>query len=54
MDLVVKNALDNAGDIRDMGSILDQEDPLDEGMPPTPIFLLGESHGLRSPAGYTP
>ena len=54
MDLVIKNALANAGDIRDMGSILDQEDPLEEGMPPTPVFLPGESHGLRSPASYTP
>ena len=51
---MVKNALANAGDIRDMGLILDQEDPLEQGMPPTPIFLLGESNGLRSPAGYTP
>ena len=40
---MIKNALANAGDIRDMGSILDQEDPLEEGMPPTPVFLPGES-----------
>ena len=37
---MVKNAFANAGDIRDMGLILDQEDPLEQGMPPTPIFLL--------------
>ena len=27
------------------------EDPLEEGMTTTPIFLPGESHGPRSPAG---
>ena len=30
------------------------EDPLKEGTPPTPIFLPGESYGLRSLAGYNP
>ena len=25
-----------------------QEDPLEEGMQPTPVFLLEESHGQRS------
>ena len=30
------------------------EDPLEEGMAPTPIFLPGESHGQRSVAGYSP
>ena len=29
---VVKNTLANAGDIRDVGSILGREDPLEEGM----------------------
>ena len=33
---------------------LGQEDPLEKGMQPTPIFLLGESHGRRSLAGYSP
>ena len=32
MALVVKNTLANAGDIRDVGSILGREDPLEEGM----------------------
>ena len=32
MALVVKNTLANAGDIRDVGSILGWEDPLEEGM----------------------
>ena len=31
---------------------LDQEDPLKEGMATTPVFLLRESHGQRSLAGY--
>ena len=33
---------------------LDQEDTLEEGMQPTPVFLPGESHGQRSPEGYSP
>jgi len=32
MALVVKNTLANAGDIRNVGSILGREDPLEEGM----------------------
>ena len=32
---------------------LDQEELLEEGMAPTPVFLPGESHGQRSLAGYT-
>jgi len=30
------------------------ENPLEEGMQPTPVFLPGESHGQRSPAGFSP
>ena len=33
---------------------LGQEDPLEEGMATTPVFLPGESHGQRSLAGYSP
>ena len=33
---------------------LGQEDSLENRMVPTPVFLPGESHGLRSLAGYTP
>ena len=33
---------------------LGQEDPLEEGMATTPVFLPGESHGQRSLAGYRP
>ena len=30
------------------------EEPLEEGTAPTPVFLLGKSHGQRSLAGYSP
>ena len=33
---------------------LGQEDPGEEGMATTPVFLPGESHGQRSLAGYSP
>ena len=33
---------------------LGQEDPLEEGMEPTPVFLPGESHGQRSLVVYGP
>ena len=33
---------------------LGQEDPLEEGMATTPVFLPGESHRQRSLAGYCP
>ena len=35
-------------------SSLGREDPLEEGMQPTPVFLPGGSHGQRSLAGYSP
>ena len=35
-------------------SSLGQEDVLEEGVQPTPVFLSGESHGQRSLAGYSP
>ena len=30
------------------------EDPLEEGTQPTPVFLPGESHGLRTLADHSP
>ena len=33
---------------------LGQEDPLEKGMQPTPVFLPGECHGQRRLAGYSP
>ena len=43
--LVVKNPLGKAKDKRDIGSIPDQEDPLEEGTATTPVFLPGEEPG---------
>ena len=36
------------------GQSLGPEDPLEEGMEPTPVFLPGESHEQRSLEGYSP
>ena len=33
---------------------LGQEESLEVGMQPTPVFLPGESHGQRKLAGYSP
>ena len=52
--LVVKDPLASAGDVRDSGSSLGQEDSLEEGMQPIPVFLPGESYGQRSLVGYHP
>ena len=41
---MVKNPPANAGDLR-AGDSLDQQDPLEEGMATTLVFLPGESHG---------
>ena len=54
MALVVKNSPTRAGDIRDLGSIPGREDPVEEGVATTPVFLPGESHGQRSLAGCSP
>ena len=32
---------------------LGREDPLEEGMQPTPVFLPGESHGQRGLEGHS-
>ena len=32
---------------------LGQEDPLEEEMQPTPVFLPGKSHGPEEPGGFT-
>ena len=52
--LVVKNLPASAEDVRDVGSILGWEDPLEEAWQPTPVFLPGESPGQRSLMGYSP
>ena len=41
----------SAGDIEMQVQSLGQEDPLKEGMQPTPVFLPGESHGQRNLTG---
>ena len=33
---------------------LGREDPLQEGLATTPVFLPGESHGERNLVGYSP
>ena len=33
---------------------LGREDPLEEGMQPTPVFLLRNFHGQRRLVGYSP
>ena len=54
MALAVKNPTTNTGDIRDVGLIPESGRSLEEGRQPTPVFLLGESHGQRSLVGYSP
>ena len=53
--LVVKNLPDNAADFRAVGLIPGSgRSPGGEHGLPSPIFLPGEFHGQRSPAGYNP
>jgi len=52
--LVVKNLPANAGTKQKWVWSLGWEDPLAEGMGPTPVFLPGEPHGQRSVVGYSP
>ena len=50
--LVVKNPPADAGDIRELGSILGIH--WRRAWHSTPVFLPGESHGQRSLVGYSP
>ena len=50
--LVMKNPPANAGD--NVGFIRVGKIPGSGGWQPTPVFLLGESHGQRSLSGYSP
>ena len=43
---MVKNLPANAGGARDTGLVLSQEDPTEEKLQPTLVFLTGKSHGL--------
>ena len=49
--LIVKNLPANAGDIGDHWV---KKIPWGKTRQPTPVFLPGESHGHKSPAGYSP
>ena len=55
MALVVKNLPANAGDSQEAQvQSLGWEDPLQEDMQPTSVFLPGESFGQKSVVGYSP
>ena len=41
----------NLGDTGGVDSVPGSEDPLEEGMATTPVFLPGESHGQSEPGG---
>ena len=43
----------NAGDARDASLIPELGRSLERKWQPTPVFLPGESHGLRSLVGYS-
>ena len=51
MALVVKNPPANAGDVRDMGSILGREDPLEEDMAPHSSILAWRIPWTEEPGG---
>ena len=44
----------SAGDVGDVGLTPGQEDSLEKGVEPTPVFMPGESQGQRGLAGYSP
>ena len=53
--LVVNGTPVNAGEAGDVGQIPELGRPPEEGSGnPLQVFLPGESHGQRSPAGYSP
>ena len=51
---VVKYLPASTGDTGDMVQSLGQEEPLEEGMATSLVFLPGEFHGQRSLAGDSP
>jgi len=48
---VVKNLSANAGDVRDLGSVLGWEDPLEEGMATHSSILAWRIPWTEEPAG---
>ena len=52
---MVKNPSANAGDVRDLGSILGEEDPLEEGMATCSSILAWRIPWTEDPGGlYSP
>ena len=51
---MVKNLPANAGDVRDMGSILGPEDPLEKGMATHSSTLAWRIPGTGEPSGLPP
>ena len=49
--LVVKSPSANAGDVRDLGSVLGWEDPLEEGMATHSIILAWRIPRTEMPGG---
>ena len=54
MVLVVKNLPVSVEDVKRRVRLLVWEDPLERKWQPTPVLLLGELHGQRNLAGYSP
>ena len=54
MALVIKNPPANAGNVRRGFDPWVRNIPWRTAWQPTPVFLPGESHGLRSLEGYEP
>ena len=54
MALVVKNLPVSVEDVKRRVRFLVWEDPLERKWQPTPVLLLGELHGQRNLAGYSP
>ena len=54
MAQLVKNSPANSGDARDLGSIMGQEDPLEEEMAVHSSIPTWKTHGQRSLLGYSP
>ena len=51
---MVKNLPASIGDMRNVGSVTEWEDPLERKWHPTPVLLLEESHEQKSLADYSP
>ena len=51
---MLKNLIANAGNVRDVIDPWVRKIPWRKKWPLPPVFLPGESHGQRSPAGHSP